>query len=493
MRIPLDRESKTPLYKQIQAFLRREILAEALPNGTRLPSSRKLARDLGVNRITVNNALAELEAEGLIYSRLGSGTYVAPLPQGHLRSPASPSSGGQWPIWQQTLARRSHLPTYLEKERIGSTSPAPEGTISFAAGIGARELYPVDDFRKAIQDVLRHDRDEAMGYGDAGGYLPLRATISHILSSQGITAYPEEVLITSGSQQAIVLVASLLLRPGDVVLLESPTYSGAIDIFASFGAQLIGVPVDEDGLRVEEVEELLRTVHPRLIYTVPTFQHPTGTCLTTARRRQLITLTESYNIPILEDEFVGDLRYEGRTQPALKTLDPGGMVISAGTFSKMLMPALRIGYLVASGPVYDWLLERKQMLDLATSDLVQRALEAYISVGRYEINLHRARKIYRQRRDVMVAALHHYLPPETHWLTPKGGIFIWLRLPAGLSASDLYDTARQEGVAYAPGALFFPGEKDLSYLRLNFTIHPPDDIEEGIRRLGRAVERYLAQ
>jgi GntR family transcriptional regulator/MocR family aminotransferase len=165
------------------------------------------------------------------------------------------------------------------------------------------------------------------------------------------------------------------------------------------------------------------------------------------------------------------------------------MVICTGTFSKMLMPALRIGYLVASGPVYDWLLERKQMIDLTTSNFVQRALKAYISVGRYEINLNRARRVYRQRRDAMLAALSHYMPEGTHWIVPKGGIFIWLRLPMDLSANELYIIARREGVSFAPGTLFFPGKKDSSSLRLNFSIQPPEIIEEGIRRLGRAIER----
>lgn len=493
MRIPLDRESHTPLYRQIQAFLRHEIVTERLPEGTRLPSSRKLAGDLGVNRLTVSNALAELEAEGLIYSRLGSGTFVASLPVKTSRSQVTEIDQEQWPLWQQNLSRHSHLPTYPYRERMRMTDGQVEDTISFAGGIGAEEFYPVDDFRKAIVDVIRHDRHEALGYGDTAGYLPLRATISHILSSQGIRAYPEEVLITSGSQQALVLVASLLLRPGDTVLVESPTYPGAIDIFTSFGAQLIGIPVDKNGMCVELVEDLLRTTHPRLIYTIPTFQHPTGTCMSAERRRQLITLARRYNVPILEDEFVGDLRYEGRMLPALKTLDASGMVICAGTFSKMLMPALRIGYLVASGPVYGWLLERKQMIDLATSDLVQRALESYISVGRYEINLHRAQRVYRQRRDAMVDALGYTMPEGTSWTTPKGGLFIWLRLPAGISSDDLYAFAIREGVKYAPGELFFSGEKEESYLRLNFTIHNPETIEEGIRRLSRAVERYLEQ
>jgi GntR family transcriptional regulator/MocR family aminotransferase len=490
MRIALDRTREKPLYQQIQEFLRNEIITGALPEGTQLPSSRKLAHDLGVNRITVNNAYAELEAEGLVYSRLGSGTYVAATPVNRTKLRGMTGPSGNWPVWQQALARSSRLPTSQESERIGIEHDLPDEVIAFSRGIGAKELYPVDEFRKTIQDVLRRDRNEALGYGDRAGYPQLRRTISHILSSQGIATYPEEVLITSGSQQALVLVASLLLRPGDTVLLESPTYPYAIDIFSSLGALMIGIPVDESGMQVEMVEEYLRKAHPSLIYTIPTFQNPTGTCMSNDRRRKLISLAEHYNVPILEDEFVGDLRYEGRTHPALKTIDPGGMVIYTGTFSKMLMPTLRIGYLVASGPVYDWLLERKEMVDLATSNLVQRALEAYITVGRYELHLHRAQREYRQRRDAMVTSLRQHMPKGTQWATPRGGIFIWLRLPVDISTDDLYPIALQEKVTFTPGALFFPNEKEYAYMRLNFSIQPPEMIKEGVRRLGQAVERY---
>jgi len=342
-----------------------------------------------------------------------------------------------------------------------------------------------------LQEVLRRDSTEALGYGDRAGYPPLRATIAHILTNQGIPTHPDHVLITSGSQQALTLVARLLLHPGDVVLVESPTYTGAINLFRSLDVRLLGVPVDEQGMQVEHVEEALRTAHPRLIYTVPTFHNPTGTCMSGYRRRQLIALADRYNIPILEDDFVGDLRYEGRAQPALKALDSGGRVIYVSTFSKMLMPGLRVGFLVATGPVYERLLVCKWVGDLATSNLMQRALEAYITVGRYQAHLRRACQIYRRHRDAMLAALANYMPAGTQWSPPQGGLFIWVRLPDGLSAEVLYPLAAKEGVTFVPGSLFFPGERDQPYLRLNFARHPPEVIEEGIRRLGRAVEQLL--
>jgi GntR family transcriptional regulator/MocR family aminotransferase len=365
--------------------------------------------------------------------------------------------------------------------------------ISFAAGLGDSALFPVKQFRRALHEVLGRDGREALGYGERPGYRPLRERIAHILATQGIQARPEQLLITSGAQQGLALAARLLLRPGDVVLVESPTYAGAIDLFRSLDVRLAGVPVDDEGMQVDLAEEVLRVTRPRLIYTMPTFQNPTGTCLSLARRRHLLALADRYNVPLVEDEFVGDLRYEGAAQPPLAALDPGGRVIYMGTFSKMLMPGLRLGYLLASGPVYDRLLACKRVDDLASSSLIQRALETYITVGRYQGHLQRACQLYRRRRDAMADALRHYLPEDTHWLVPMGGLFIWLRLPDGLTSDELLPFARAEGVAFAPGGLFFGGGRPQPYLRLNFAEHPPETIEEGIRRLGRAVTRCLAE
>jgi len=491
VRIPLDRNSGIPIYRQIQYFLREQIQSGILPPETRLPATRELATRLGVSRITVTNAYAELEAEGLVWSQAGSGTFVAP-PLAALPEPEDDHiSADDWPLWQQRPLSRVWLPSRRELVQLIASVSRPD-TISFTGGLGDTQLFPADDFRKALQTVLRRDGAEAMGYGDPSGYPPLRATIAHILASQGIPTRPDQVLITSGSQQALALVAHLLLRPGDVVLVESPTYIGVIDLFRSLDVRILGVPVDEQGMRVGQVEDALRTARPRLIYTMPTFQNPTGTCMSGPRRRQLIGLADRYNVPILEDDIAGDLRYEGRAQPALKALDPGGRVIYVSTFSKMLMPGIRVGFLVAEGPVYERLLACKRVNDLATSSLIQRALEAYITVGRYQSHLRRACRLYRSRRDAMLEALERYMPAGTRWQSPQGGLFLWLQLPAGLSANRLHPLAGEEGVTFAPGSFFFPGERPQSYLRLNFVTNSTEVIGEGIRRLGQAMKRLLA-
>jgi GntR family transcriptional regulator/MocR family aminotransferase len=243
-------------------------------------------------------------------------------------------------------------------------------------------------------------------------------------------------------------------------------------------------------MQVEQLEPLLQKHHPKLIYAIPNFQNPTGACLSGPRRRQLLALADRYNVPIVEDDFVGDLRYEGHAQPALKALDPGGQVIYVSTFSKMLMPGLRVGFLAADGPVYDGLVNCKRVTDLATSNIVQRALEAYVTIGRYQAHLRHSCQLYRKRRDAMLSAIHRHLPAGVSVAPPQGGLFIWLRLPDQMATERLLPIACEDGVAFAPGGSFFPhGNAGQDYLRLNFAIQPPEVIEAGIERLGKAITR----
>ena len=524
MRIPLDREGGAPLYRQIADHLRQGIVRGSLEPGLRLPATRRLAGDLGVNRITVETAYAELQAEGLVASRLGSGTYVLPpLPQTSLPSgsPAAP-----WPLWQQELERARPISTEVLRDEVSAGAGSPRTTgasrltralgvpgpaqgqgapgsrqaaapgshgaalIDLASGRGDPALFPIDDFRRMLQAVLHRDGVAALDYGEHRGYAPPREVIAHILASQGLPARAENVLITAGSQQVLALVAQLLLRPGDAVIVESPTYGGALDLFRMLDLKVIGVGTDAHGLQVETLEPSLQRHHPKLIYTIPNFHNPTGSCLDGQRRRRLIELAERYNVPLLEDDFVGDLRYDGRAQPALKALDPGGRVIYASTFSKMLMPGLRVGFLLADGPVYQRLVECKRVNDLATSNLLQRALEAYVTVGRYQTHLRRACRRYRRRRDAMLQAIQRHLPRGVRLDPPLGGLFVWLRLPPGMDSGRLLAAARREGVSFAPGRRFFPGGKEgASHLRLNFAAQTEAEITEGVKRLGEAMRK----
>jgi len=487
MRIPIDPAGELPMFRQVEEFLRKSILSGALAPETRLPATRRLAQDLGVNRITVQNAYAELEADGLIFTRTGSGTYVlaqaplAPIPK---RMPGAP-----WPLWQTEAGERCKLSSTTSPEEMLKNARHPR-PINLGGGCGDSRLFPAEDYRRVIQAILRRDGVAALEYGDQAGYFPLRSNIAQILANQGIPARPENLLITAGSQQAIALVTQLLLRPGDSLVTESPTYAIALDLFRALGLKIVGAPMDGSGLQVEKLEPLLQQHHPRLIYTMPNFQNPTGACMSVQRRRQLIALADRYNIPILEDDYVGDLRYEGRAQPALKSIDPGGRVVYVNTFSKMLMPGLRVGFVVADGPFFDSLARYKRVNDLTTSNLHQRALEVYVTVGRYQSHLRRTSLIYGKRRDAFLRAVNRYVPAAVNIDPPQGGLFAWLRLPDELSAEKLLPVACKEGVAFMPGNVFFPcREEGDHFLRLNFVSQPPEDIDEGIKRLGKAIKR----
>lgn len=487
MRIPLDPQGGQPLYQQIETYLRENILSGGLAAGSRLPSTRELADELGVSRITVKNAYAELESDGLIASREGSGTYVEYLP-----APAGAAEGDEpaaWPLWQQEALNEKlfsraiyrPMPVFHSQDR---------DVIRFT-GVGDPSQFPVKDYLKAVQAVVRRDGVEAFEYGEFGsGFSPLRGTIAHVLASQGIRAHPERVLVTTGSQQGLALVCQVLLKPGDTILVESPTYNLGLELFRSLGLKIVGIGMDRHGMQVEGLEPLLQKHHPKLIYTIPNFQNPTGACLSAARRRVLVELAGRYNIPILEDDYAGDLRYDGRAQPAVKALDPGGVVIYAGTFSKMLMPGLRLGFLVADGPIFNRLLQAKWVNDLTTSTLIQRTLDEYVTIGRYQVHLRRSCRVNRARREVMAAAARRYLPSGVQFEIPQGGLFFWLRLPERISALDLLPRALAAGVEYTPGNWFFPNPEDGEhYLRLNFATQPVERIEEGMRRLGEVMRR----
>ncbi len=328
--------------------------------------------------------------------------------------------------------------------------------------------------------------DERRGYG------PLRATIARILTSEGIPAHPDQVLLTSGSQQALSLVGHLLVRPGDSVVVEDPTYSGAIDLFLSLGADVVGVPMDGGGLSPEAFERAFERRRPKLLYTIPNFHNPTGACLGADRRRTLVELAARHGVPILEDDYVGDLRYDGCDLPALKNFDANGNVIYVRTFSKMLMPGLRTGFVLAQGPVLAHLEAAKRVTDLASSSLIQRTLEAYITVGRYHAQLRKACRVYRRRRDRALAALTATMPPGVRWTPPAGGLFLWLELPDSVNTEELSArAAAEEAVAILPSTRFFVDRRDRPFLRLNFADQCEDRLAEGIARLGRALHRYL--
>lgn len=481
MHLPLDSKAG-PLFRQIERQIREQIEEGCYPPGSRLPSTRQLAEELGVSRITVKNAYAELESDGLIGPREGSGTYVLP-PCCQPAPQQNEAEGSCWPLWQIEAQERYPEPAVAPS---GPAEAHPD-PIDFT-GAGDPRLFPAQEFMHVMASVIRHEGVGALAYGNLHAQCPsLCHTIALMLANYGILCNDEDVLLTTGSQQALALVCQALLERGDAVLVEEPSYDFAMDLFRTLGLKLIGVPVDAEGMCVDELEPLLQKHRPKLIYTMPNFQNPTGSCLGAERRRKLLALADCYNIPIVEDDYAGDLRYEGRTLPAIKRLDPDGRVIYVGSVSKMLMPGLRVGFLVAQGPIRAILAHHKRVTDLTTSPLILRALDRFMNIGRYQAHLRRAGRAYRTRLEALLEAIRRELPGTTIE-APQGGLFAWLRLPEGIDAEALLEAGRKTGVRFAPGNRFFLSpDRGRNFIRLNFATRTPDEIRLGIARLAAAL------
>jgi 2-aminoadipate transaminase len=408
--------------------------------------------------------------------------------------------------WTSRYAQRTkHVRSSAIRELLKITQN-PE-IISFAGGLPAPDVFPVERFREACSKVLNVPAlaRQALQYGATEGYEPLREMIARHTSRYGVKAKPEHVLITVGSQQALDLIGKLLINSGDRVLVEAPTYLGALQAFNVYGAEYISVPSDHDGLRTDQLEESLR-LGPKFMYVLPNFQNPGGTTLEEGRRHELVLLAERYGIPIVEDDPYGQLRYEGEHLPPLVVLDrenlrrdsgySTGNVIYLSTFSKTLSPGLRLGWIVGPPKVIAKLVQLKQGADLHTSMFGQMIAYEVARDGFLDEHIKVIRRVYGERRDVMLQALQEFSPPEVTWTKPLGGLFLWVTLPAGMDCHRLFETALKENVAFVPGDSFYAGNgcsaEGVRHLRLNFSNAKPEQIREGIRRLSIAIKNQLA-
>lgn len=406
--------------------------------------------------------------------------------------------------WKSRFAvRTKNIKSSAIRELLKITQK-PE-VISFAGGLPAPDVFPVARFQEACRKVLEVSGHQALQYGASEGYEPLREMIARHIARYGIKAKAENVLITSGSQQALDLIGKLLINPGDHILVEAPTYLGALQAFNVYGAEYVAVQSDQDGLRTELLEEPLRT-GPKFMYVLPNFQNPGGTTLSEGRRHELVLLADKYGIPIIEDDPYGQLRYEGEHLPPLVVLDREnlrrdngysiGNVIYLSTFSKTLSPGLRLGWIVAPADVIAKLVQLKQGADLHTSTFGQMVAYEVARDNFLDEHVKLIRKVYRERRDVMIEALKKYFPPEVTWTYPHGGLFLWVTLPEGMDSNKLFETALTENVAFVPGDCFYAGNfsnEGCRHMRLNFSYGQPEQIREGIRRLATAIKQQLRE
>lgn len=493
--IDLKREATTPLYRQVYAELARKIRAGELTPGSRLPSVRSLAQRLRVSLITIVQAYDALASEGLVHAAVGRGTFV-----GSAFSPSNftdaRSGEAQAPTvetdWQTTL------PVYLRAPRIAAMQallrPALRGNIiSLAGGTPDPTLFPLRALGRLWRRAMAVEDPCFLQYGTPQGDYNLRAWIAAHCGSLGFSVTPDDVLITSGSQQAIDLIARTFVGAGDYVLVESPTFPTALDIFEGRGAKLLGVPMDAEGMRVEITDILADRYRPRLIYTIPTAQNPTGVTMNEDRRRRLSALARRHNLLIVEDDTCSEFTYDQDAPPAIKAFDAGGHVLFVKSFSKTVIPGLRVGCLVARGAPLDRLMESKSVVDRFTSPLVQRTLWRYLSSRQYHRDLDTARETYRRRRDTALRALEASMPPGVTWTHPSAGFNLWVNLPDGVSASEAFEEGLKAGVACGLGDVYLPHTPPPSGLRVSFADKPESAISDGIRRLGLALKHVLAR
>ena len=364
--------------------------------------------------------------------------------------------------------------------------------ISFAGGLPAPELFPVAEISEACRRVLAEEGPQALQYGPSEGYPPLREYLAGEMRRRGIDCPFEQILITSGSQQAIDLCAKILLDPGDVVLTESPTYLAAIQVFQSYEARFVQVPTDDDGLLPEALPPLIERYRPKLLYTIPNFQNPTGRTLSAARRAELVRIAAETGLTIVEDDPYGRLRYAGEELAPLKSLDRTGQVIYLSTFSKTIAPGLRVGWAVARPEILQKMLIAKQAADLHTSSLDQRVIHRYLRDGDPEKHLAAIRRVYGERYRVMDRALRAGMPSGFGWTHPEGGMFLWVTCPPEVDTGELLQAAIEHKVMFVPGRDFVPDGSGRNFMRLNFSNAAPAKIEEGIARLAALCRQAVS-
>ena len=364
--------------------------------------------------------------------------------------------------------------------------------ISFAGGMPAPEVFPVEAMRAASDKVLTTAGPMALQYGPSDGYRPLREKIAARHRREGMACRPEDILMINGSQQGLDLAGKLFLDPGDLVVCENPTYTAALSTFRSYECGFLPIDTDDDGMILEDLERKL-AANPRakLIYVIPTFQNPTGRTWSLERRKGLLALAEQYHLPILEDNPYGELRFEGTDIPTLRSMDTHGNVVYMGSFSKILSPGIRLGWLVAAPEMLGMFETAKQGSDLQASTYIQMMVDTYLADNDLDTDIRALNALYRSRRDLMLSVMEETFPEGSRWTHPNGGLFLWVMLPEGVDTAAIMPQAVERKVAYIPGQTFFADGDVTNTLRLNFSNANEAHIAEGICRLGRVLREQL--
>jgi 2-aminoadipate transaminase len=461
----LDPKSEVPLYQQLHRYFTGLIRSGSLKRGERLPPTRELAGLLGLNRTTVSAAYELLETDGLITGRVGRGSYVTGI-----EGPVT--AGLNWNA-------------ILEPANLSPAQPLVAGAISFAVSRPSEDLFPIDAFRTSCEEVMASpDFAAVLQLGSPSGYEPLRQYLIDAAQREGVLRAGDDLIITSGCQQALDLVRRVLIRPGDKVLVEEPVYPGLKNLFLEAGAALTGIPVQAGGMDLAQLDRALRKSRFKAIVVTSNFQNPTGATLTREARTEILRLAHNAGTALIENDTYGQLRYEGEALATIKQLDETGDTILLRSFSKISFPGLRVGWALGPRPLIARMMEAKQMSDLHSDHLSQAALLRFAVSGRLEAHHARILKAGAERLRAVLHACERCLPQGTAFTRPQGGMNLWVRLPDPLDAGELLARAQREGVTYLPGKYFGVDRPEPGGLRLSFAGLRPEQIEKGVRILG---------
>jgi len=482
--IELDPQDDRPAYLQIRDCIVDLVDCGGLTPGDRLPPSRILAETVGVHRSTVVRAYDEIRALGYLDSRPGSYTTIR-----HRARPPATSSGAATvetdPILDWAAAARGSTGVRHLCSMQTSSGHNESELIDFDQLTADPTLAPIDTLRSCLRQVMSDSGSVALEYADPAGWPPLRSAIAARLRSHGVAVGDDEILVTNGAQGAIDLALRLLVRSGDTVAVEAPTYGMLHPLLSLHGAKALEIPMTDDGMDLDRLAEALECHSPRVVYTMPNFHNPTGITTDQHHRERLIDLCESQRTPILEDGFEEEMKYSGRAVLPLKSMDSGGIVLYVGTFSKVVFPGFRVGWIAAPHEAIERLSAIQHASNLAASTITQATAERFCRRGDFELHLRRIHRIYRRRMQVMHDKLDRHLPPDVDWTRPNGGYTLWLTLPDPVEAEeDIVGTLLDAGVRVAPGRPYYATPPRSAHLRLCIACVDEESIRKGCRRLG---------
>jgi len=490
--LKIERHAATPVFQQIIDQIRDLVDQKILKEGDPLPSTRKLSSSLGLDRTTVYRSYMELTALGYVDSRPGAYTRIRKRNRVVNGDYGYKKGIIDWDV--HSNPESSRLYEFFLKFHPEKANKLPEDLINLSPLDLDHRTFPIDDFRRSLNQVLVNVGPKILCYGSYQGELTLRQDIAQRLQIHGVSIIPDEILITNGAQQAIELIFKLLGKPGEYVAIESPTYANVIPLIRHHGMNIMEIPVDEKGMDLIQLEQEITKKKPILIYTIPNFHNPTGITTDQEHREKLLSICEQHAIPLIEDGFEEEMKYFGKVVLPIKSMDQKKVVIYLGTFSKVLFPGIRLGWIAAETACIERLTAIKRFVDLSSNSVIQRALSTFIRNGYYDKHLRRIHRLFRRRMSTALSALNEFLASDVKWTKPDGGYTIWVSLSRAYQNEDHLKTILlRHGVLVSPGLYYFFNSQLQKYFRISISSLNEDEIREGIKRLGSALDELNQQ